>query len=89
MDVATSNHADRMDFPISVSRFMELTGLSPTTVWRLRQKGWLRTINISGRQYVMRSEMDCFANRAKAGDFAQEIARPKSRRNCPANRANR
>jgi hypothetical protein len=41
------------------------------TAWRWRKKGWLKTINIAGRQYLTQEAIDEFNRRAVAGDFAQ------------------
>ena len=31
---------------------LEQVGVTPCTAWRWRKKGWLKTINIAGRQYL-------------------------------------
>lgn len=59
--------------PISVSKFMEQTGLSSATVWRYRQRGWLITSNIAGRLYISRADLGEFNRRMKAGEFAQQV----------------
>lgn len=58
--------------PISVSLFSEKSGLSEVTIWRYRKKGWLKTHNIAGRQYISRAEVAEFNRRMKAGEFASE-----------------
>jgi len=36
-----------------------------------RKRGWLKTVNIAGRQYLTQVAIDEFRRRAVAGDFAQ------------------
>jgi len=62
--------------PISMSTFGEQAGLSPSTLWRFRQKGWLQTINISGRQYISRAAIADFNRRAESGEFSGEVQKP-------------
>jgi hypothetical protein len=61
---------------MALDKFIEQTGLSPVTVWRFRKKKFLRTINICGRHYVLRSEIARFNSRALAGEFSKPFARP-------------
>jgi hypothetical protein len=35
---------------VSLSRWLEQVGVTTCTSWRRRKNGWLRTINIAGRQ---------------------------------------
>lgn len=68
---------------LSPERYTEQTGLSPTTLWRYRKKGWLAVVNICGRFYITRAEIARFNARATAGEFADEVQKPcgpKSRR---------
>lgn len=58
--------------PMSLDKFMEDSGLSAVTLWRYRKKGWLKTINICGRQYVSRIAIAKFNARAEQGEFAKE-----------------
>lgn len=62
---------------VSFDRFLEETGLSSTTGWRYRNKGWLQCLNIAGRWYVKRSEIERFIARASAGEFAKKPSRPQ------------
>lgn len=66
--------------PMSLDKFMDLTGLSSVTLWRFRKKGFLRTINICGRHYVLRSEIARFNARAAAGEFALHREPPRRKR---------
>jgi len=54
-------------FPDGWSRW----GVTQCTAWRWRKKGWLRTVNIAGRQYLTQEAIDEFHRRASAGEFSQ------------------
>lgn len=56
---------------VSLSRWLEQVGVTPCTAWRWRKKGWLKTVNICGRQYLTQEAIDEFQRRALAGEFAQ------------------
>jgi predicted site-specific integrase-resolvase len=56
---------------IALNRWLEQVGVTPVTAWRWRQRGWLKTINIAGRQYLTQAAIDEFHRRAVAGEFAQ------------------
>jgi len=56
---------------ISLNRWLEQVGVTAVTAWRWRQRGWLKTVNIAGRQYLTQEAMDEFHRRAVAGEFAQ------------------
>jgi predicted site-specific integrase-resolvase len=56
---------------ISLNRWLEQVGVTPITAWRWRRKGWLKTVNIAGRQYLTQEAIDEFHRRAVAGEFAQ------------------
>jgi predicted site-specific integrase-resolvase len=64
---------------MSLDKFIEQTGWSAATVWRYRKKGMLTTVNIYGRQYILRSEIARFNARAAAGEFAKDPVTPKRR----------
>jgi hypothetical protein len=64
---------------ISLSKFAAQLGKTPVTLWRWRQRGWLKTINIAGRQYVTAEAMVEFVTRAEAGEFAQRHTAPDRR----------
>jgi hypothetical protein len=55
----------------ALSTWTEETGLSSITVWRFRKKGWLETVNISGRPYVTDEAIEKFVRRAESGEFSQ------------------
>jgi hypothetical protein len=56
--------------------FCERVGISSVTAWRMRERGWLQTVNISGRQYVTCEAVAEFKRRASAGEFARVHAVP-------------
>ena len=58
----------------SISR--EEIEAGPPTVWRYRKKGILNTVNIYGRQYILRSEIARFNARAASGEFARTATAP-------------
>jgi hypothetical protein len=66
--------------PISLGKFLQLSGLSTVTAWRYRQRGWLRTIVIAGRHYVTREAIAEFNARATRGEFAGTISNPSTTR---------
>jgi hypothetical protein len=66
--------------PIALSRFSEESGLSPVTIWRYRRAGWIKSLNIAGRQYITRAEIRRFNERAASGEFAKTPRRPVPRR---------
>jgi len=58
-------------------------GVSSTTGWRWVKNGWIRTVNIAGRLYVTREEIELFHARASKGEFAKTAsgaAAPKQNR---------
>jgi hypothetical protein len=64
--------------PISLDLFLQQSGFSPTTAWRYRKKGWLRTIVIAGRHYVTREAIAEFNGRAGRGEFTGTIQNPSA-----------
>lgn len=46
--------------------------ISQVAGWRLRKKGWLKTVNICGRVYVTDEAIAEFKRRAEAGEFAKK-----------------
>ena len=59
-----------------LNAFCRGVGISTITAWRFRKRGWLRTENIAGRQYITAEAVEEFLRRAKAGDFATEHKTP-------------
>jgi hypothetical protein len=64
----------------SLSKWLEQVGVTPCTAWRWRKKGWLKTINIAGRQYLTQEAIGEFQRRAAAGEFAQNHKTPSRKR---------
>ena len=62
---------------ICLAKWLEQIGVTPCTGWRWRKRGWLKTVNIAGRQYLTQAAIDEFNQRAIAGEFAQEHKVPK------------
>jgi hypothetical protein len=62
---------------VSLSKFCEEAGITATTAWRWRRKGWLATVNICGRQYLTSAAVMDFLRRAEAGEFVSEHKIPK------------
>lgn len=58
------------NLPVPMARFMEITGLSPVSIWRFEKRGWLKTIRIAGRKYLTPEALREFNARAAAGEFA-------------------
>ena len=56
---------------VSLSRWLEQVGVTTCTAWRWRKRGWLKTVNIAGRQYLTQEAIDEFHRRATAGEFSQ------------------
>jgi predicted site-specific integrase-resolvase len=56
---------------ISLSKWLTQVGVTQITGWRWRRKGWLKTVNIAGRQYLTQESIDEFNRRAVAGEFAR------------------
>ena len=65
---------------MSLDKFTEQTGLSTVTVWRYRKNGFLKTVNICGRHYILRAEIARFNKRAAASEFAKAPNYPWSMR---------
>jgi hypothetical protein len=72
-DITTNAASGAAVFPVNFA-FPHTSG---PTLWRWRKKGWLKTVNICGRQYVSADALADFNRRAAAGEFAQEHKTPK------------
>ena len=73
---STSGFCADAEPPMSLDKFIELSGLSACTLYRFRRRGFLKTINVCGRHYVARSEIARFNARAAAGEFAKPCCKP-------------
>ena len=56
---------------LSLSKWTEQVGVTACTVWRWRKKGWLKTVNIAGRQYLTQEAIAELTERGERGDFSQ------------------
>jgi len=56
---------------ISLSQWLQRVGVTACTAWRWRKKGWLKTVNIAGRQYLTQEAIEEFHRRASAGEFSK------------------
>jgi len=66
--------------PICLDKFATDSGLCTATLWRYRKKGWLKTLNICGRQYITRTAIAEFNMRAERGEFVKEHRTPRRSR---------
>jgi len=71
MSAINSNTEPTTTAVVSLSKWRKQIGVTHCTAWRWRKKGWLKTINIAGRQYLTQEAIDEFQRRAAAGEFAQ------------------
>jgi hypothetical protein len=62
---------------VCFNKFLESLGVTPATGWRLRKRGWVETVNLAGRVFIARSEIERFHQRAAAGEFSQIHKTPK------------
>ena len=69
----------------SLSKWLKQVGVTSCTAWRWRKKGWLKTINIAGRQYLTQEAIDEFQQRAKAGEFSQTHTVPDHKKSAAGN----
>jgi predicted site-specific integrase-resolvase len=49
-------------------------GISDTTLWRWCRRGWIKAVNISGKNYIDVSSLAEFDRRAAAGEFSKPSA---------------
>jgi hypothetical protein len=62
--------------PISVTRFLQIAGISQVTFWRWEGRGLISTVRIAGRKYIPARVMAEFNRRMEAGDFAGKTQNP-------------
>jgi Tfp pilus assembly protein FimT len=69
---------------IRFDRWLQSIDKTAATGWRWRQRGWIVTVNISGRVYVSRREIKRFEERAASGEFSKRHVTParKDRNQC-------
>jgi hypothetical protein len=61
---------------LAFDRWLKDIDRTPATGWRWRKLGWIKTINVCGRLYVSRDEINRFETRAAAGEFSKIHATP-------------
>ena len=59
---------------IALRHWLDEAGVSDTTAWRWRRKGWLRAVNICGKLYLRAEDIAEFTRRAASGEFAKPPA---------------
>jgi hypothetical protein len=57
---------------IALINFCRSIGISRTTGWNWRRRGWLRCVDVNGKLYVERAEINRFWERARNGEFQVE-----------------
>ena len=62
---------------IAFDHWLSAIPVTSTTGWRWRKRGWIKTVNICGRVYVSRREIERFEGRAAAGEFSKTPRTPK------------
>jgi hypothetical protein len=67
----------------AASKWAAQVGITSTTLWRFRKRGWIKTINIAGRQYISEEEIARFTSRAKTGEFTKHHITPSVQAKCP------
>ncbi len=73
---ATSNNADPSKL-FAFEKWLEGRNLTRTTGYRYRRKGLIQTVNIFGRLYVTREEIEKFEARAINGEFHKDPKTPR------------
>ena len=76
MNALNSNAEPTKVAVISLSKWLEQVGVSAITAWRWRKRGWLKTINITGRPYLTQDAIDEFQRRAAMGEFSKPHKTP-------------
>ena len=62
---------------IAVRKFRADVGTHASTIWRWIKRGWLaQPINIAGRLYLSREQIEEFKRRAAGGEFARPVRPP-------------
>jgi hypothetical protein len=62
---------------LAFDRWLKDIDRTPATGWRWRKRGWINTVNICGRLYVSRHEIERFEKRASRGEFSKTHKTPK------------
>jgi hypothetical protein len=59
---------------VAYRKWLTESGVSSTTGWRWRKEGWICPVNIAGRLYVTREQIETFCTRAASGEFAKSAS---------------
>ena len=65
---------------ISFDTWLEGMSKTRTTGWRWRKEGIVSTINVFGKLYITRHEIERFEQKAMSGGFHKEVISPSARR---------
>lgn len=77
-DIARNETTEQAASPlVCFNNFLESLGVAQATGWRFRKRGWVKTVNLAGRLYIDRSEIQRFHQRAAAGEFSKTHKTPK------------
>jgi hypothetical protein len=57
---------------VSFDSWLDEIGISRTTGWRWRKAGFIKTVCIAGRLYLLHEEIETFTRRALAGEFERD-----------------
>jgi len=55
----------------AASEIAKEIGISTITLWRWRNRGWIKSCNIAGKVYIDMNSLNAFVERAKTGEFAK------------------
>jgi len=88
MPTETQRHASSANL-IAFDKWLEDRGSSRTTGYRLRERGLIKVVNIYGRLYIAREEIDQFEARAANGEFARKHTPVRKFARRPKNRVRR
>jgi hypothetical protein len=73
IDNTQNNNGTTAQTPVvNYRRWARQVGISHVTAWRWVKDGRLHPVNISGKLYLTQEDIQQFADRAKAGEFARK-----------------
>ena len=68
MNIKSTNPISKL---VLAKTYRESMGVSDTTLWRWVKKGWLSSVNISGRLYITLESIEKFEEGSLSGVFAK------------------